>query len=55
MIILECLPKRNTEIGKKYIKYLNILQKNNPVSGELLKRRIRDLKYLIEHNSQNWQ
>ena len=48
-MILECIPHRNTDIGKKYLWYLNRLQEQNPVSGELLKRRVTDIRTLIKH------
>ena len=48
-MILECIPNRNTEIGKQMVERLDHLNKINPVNNiDFLKVRIMRTSRIIE-------
>jgi hypothetical protein len=48
-MILECIPNRNTEVGKQMVERLDHLNKINPVNNiDFLKGRIMRTSRIIE-------
>jgi hypothetical protein len=48
-MILECIPYRNTEIGKKWVEHLDHVNKINPVNNvEYIMERIERTRKIIE-------
>jgi hypothetical protein len=47
-MILECIPYRNTKIGKECVERYDRLNRNNPINREYLIGRIRRVNSIIK-------